>query len=107
MRIRNPEFNPPFFSLVNIFKLIISPSGRSGEGEEALSKRLAEAQAEVAALKLERDALKRLLRDRESAEGKVLHTGAQHQFIINIFIGFVGMGVFSNLHSVVAALLLC
>ena len=50
---------------------------RSGEGEEALAKKLVEAQTEVAALKLERDALKRLLRDRESAEGKVLHTGAQ------------------------------
>jgi hypothetical protein len=60
--------------------LIFFPSGRSGEGEEALSKRLAEAQAEVAALKLERDALKRLLRDRESAEGKVLHTGAHYKF---------------------------
>ncbi len=59
----------------------------------------------MAALKLERDTLKRLLRDRESAEGKVLHTGAQHQFIIIIFIGFVGMSLFSNLQSVVAAVL--
>jgi len=50
---------------------------RSGEGEEALAKKLVEAQTEVAALKLERDALKRLLRDRESAEGKVLHTGVE------------------------------
>jgi hypothetical protein len=48
---------------------------RSGEGEEALAKRLQEAQFEVAALKLERDALKRLLRDRDSADGKAIEPG--------------------------------
>ena len=45
---------------------------RNGDGEEALAKRLHEAQTEILALQKERDSLKRILRDRESAEGKVL-----------------------------------